>query len=387
VSAALVVLRKELLDILRDRRTLLLGFLLPALLAPTLSVLVPGWTADQREQPSPVAVVGAEWGGDLVYGAQLEKLIRVVAASDPEAALRRGAVQAVIIVPPDFTAQLARGRSRIVVRYNPADQNSLFAKQKVFQAVAKFSLSVVEQRLQQRGLSRAALSPVEVHEEPIPAGGGGLVLSLLLPLLLAVWALTGASHVASDVGAGEKERGTLEALLSAPVARPALVIGKFAATLALALASTFVAGMSQTVVTALAPAAWFDAAARPALRAGAVLLLAACAFAIAAMAAAWLLALSFFARSMREANQYGVPLLLLVMIGGVAASTLEGVLSSLWLAVVPFVNVVVAMRGVLFGRVDPAALALTLAACAAYTGFGLLLAVALLRREAVIFRA
>jgi sodium transport system permease protein len=188
------------------------------------------------------------------------------------------------------------------------------------------------------------------------------------------------------LGAGEKERGTLEALLSAPAPRGALVAGKFAATATLAFASTLVAGASQTVVLAVAPAAWFEGAAPPAMAPATAAALAACAAGVAAMSASWLLALSLFARSMREANQYSLPLLVLVMVGGVAAPTLEDTVAAPLLAVVPFVNAVSAMRGALIGRLDPPVLALTLAACGVYALGGVRLAIGLLRRESAILR-
>ncbi len=287
------VAAKELVDLSRDRRALLLGFLVPVLAVPVMSLLVEGSTARRLQSPSRVAVAGSPEGRELLrFG---EDLVEPVAVGDPEEALRSGQVAAVV----EVSAEAGEVRE-VVVRYRARDPDGLVAKERVAQVVARYALPAVDRTLRAHGLDREALTPVRVREEVVPGGTGWT--GRLAPLLVVVWGFAGASLVAADLSAGERERGTWDALRSAPVHRLALVGGKFVAC--------WVAGAVLAVLSASSQLLFAGPGPVEGVQLGGLVVAALCASAVAGSAA---LVVGSLSRSAREANQWAVPLYLVAL--------------------------------------------------------------------------
>jgi sodium transport system permease protein len=205
---------------------------------------------------------------------------------------------------------------------------------------------------------------------------------------------SGALHVAVDVTAGEKERGTMETLLSCPLAREDLVLGKFLLVLTGALSSLVFSlvsmGTSLLFATRLirgAAAAGGGAAAGAPLSVdpygvlGVVLLV----IPTAALFSAALFAVSLFARTTREAQSYAVPLVFLVL-GPAMAGLLPGVELGPRLAFVPIVNLSLVCKEMLSGVWSWGYIALVFCSTVAYAAAALAFAVSLFKREDVMFR-
>ena len=300
---AWVVAAKELVDLSRDRRALLLGFLLPVVAVPGFSVLVEGGTLDRLNSPARVAVVGPR-SADLLRSGQ--GLLEAVAVQDPEQALRSGRVAAVVELRVDADRVV-----EVAVRYRARDLQGLAAREKVAQAVARYSLPFVDRTLASRGLDREALTPVRLRDEPVPGGSGWF--GDLVPLVLVVWSFAGASLVAADLTAGEKERGTWDILRCAPVRRMNLLGGKFVAS--------WVAGTTLAILAASAQLAVVGLGSVGALQAAA---LGVAAVATSAVAAGLALLVGLVSRGVREANQWSLPVYLGVLGAAASARTLEG---------------------------------------------------------------
>lgn len=236
---ALVVLRKELTDGLRDRRTLLMALVFPLLGPLTLAVALhyasqtlqrvarEGITlpvAGQEHAPHLVAFLGAE--------------ARIVAApADPEAAVRAGEVDAVLVIPPGFGAALRAGRPapvRLVV--DESRQQSAAVIAAVRGLLGAWGRQLAAQRLVARGIHPAVIEPlaVETVDLATPESRAALFLSIL-PYFVVMAMFMGGMAVAIDTTAGERERQSLEPLLVNPVPRGAFVLGKAAAAGAFSL--------------------------------------------------------------------------------------------------------------------------------------------------------
>ncbi len=321
---AWAVAAKELVDLARDRRGLLLAFLVPVVAVPGLSVLLEAGTSRKLQAPARVAVVGPRGLGPLAPFA--DGLLEPVPVPDPDRALRTGRVSAVLEFPGELPGP-PPGAVELVLRYRENDPEGLVAREKVAQVVARYSLPWVERTLHARGLDREALSPVRLREEPVPGGGGWAALAV--PLFTVVWAFAGAALVAADLTAGEKERGTWDLLRSAPVARGSLVAGKFLACWA---AGTALAGLACAAQVAFSGLRWVSAPQAVGL--------ATAAGSTAAVAAAAALVVGLVSRSAREANQWALPLYVASLAAAAGADTLRGwtagrlvpVLNSFWLA-------------------------------------------------------
>jgi len=242
---ARVVLRKELTDGFRDRRTLLMALFFPLLgpltLAGALHFASQTMQKVAREGIT-LPVAGREHAPNLVAFLGAEARI-VPAPADPEAAVRAGVYDAILVIPPEFGARLREGKPapvRLVV--DESRQQSLSVVQAVRGLLAAWGHQTAAQRLVARGLHPAVVEPlaVETIDLATPESRAALFLSIL-PYFVVMAMFMGGMAVAIDTTAGERERQSLEPLLVNPVPRASFVLGKAAAAAtfsALALVET-----------------------------------------------------------------------------------------------------------------------------------------------------
>ncbi len=236
LNAIRAVLGKELLDNFRDRRALLTALLLGPLLGPLLlGMLVVLFSvqlspADPRETKMPVT--GAGYAPALMqflegYGVVAE----ATEADDQEAAVRRGELDYLVIIPEDFSARLAAGETTAIrILVDGSRTRIQPQRQRVVRLIEAWSEQLAAQRLMVRGLSAELREPVRLQMEDVStARQRSALLLAFLPYSLVFGILMGGFYLAIDVTAGERERGTLEALLSTPVERSTLVLGKWLA--------------------------------------------------------------------------------------------------------------------------------------------------------------
>jgi sodium transport system permease protein len=237
------VLAKELRETLRDRRTLFMMIVIPTLLYPGLLVGIEQLTLfGQRrlgEKPAAVAVAGADAG--LTAFLRRDRTLRLLPAdSATTAAVRRKAAEAAVVLGP-APADTAGTRS-VRVLFDASDDRSQRAHELVGKKLAEWNDSLLARRLAGRGLPPAFARPIAVADSSVATAKetGAYALGRFLPMLLILMTLLGAFYPAIDLAAGEKERGTLETLLTAPVPAREVVAGKFVAVTLIGMAAATV---------------------------------------------------------------------------------------------------------------------------------------------------
>ncbi|HEY3357801.1 MAG TPA: ABC transporter permease subunit, partial [Polyangia bacterium] len=343
---------KELRETLRDRRTLTVMIVLPLLLYPLVGVLgtqaVSANRVGREERPATVAVEGDGATAERLRAA-VRRWPRLALATGGRAALARHEVGAVAVVAPDADARLGRSeRPRITILCDEADDDSQVAAARLQGAIAAFARASAEDLLRARGLPASLVEPFEVTTENVAprARMGGYLLSLVLPMVTVLMVILGAFYPAIDVTAGEKERGTLETILCAPLARRDLILGKFlcVATLAFLAALLNLASMGLTGITILhsaLPEAQVPWRVLPVVLVAlvpAVLLFSAIMLAVAALA-----------RSFKEAQNALTPVYLVCVVPAMIAALLPGVRLGWLTAVVPAVNVSLLVKDLIRG--------------------------------------
>ena len=362
--AAGLVAQKELLEILRDRRSLVVLLLLPILLYPVL-LLGMGLlaTAQLRKLAARSQVV---WVEDLTrlppgLAAELSRvdsaasgrtplrleLVDLPPGEDPDAALAGRRVSAVIRGPASAEAALARGEAaEVELLYHSGIDTSELVCARLAEAVRRWSGGVARERLAEAGLPESTLAPVRGVARD--RGPPGAALARILAALLVVLSLTGAFYPALDVGAGEKERGTLETLLLAPVPRVAVALGKLLAVATVAATSTALhlasLGLTFASLSRFAPPSAESLAIGPLTLLSALLVL----LPLVILTSALSLALSSFAASYKEGNAYLTPLLLVFSCAPLAAA-LPGVRLDAPTCLVPAVSAALLLREMLAG--------------------------------------
>lgn len=389
-----IILRKELVDSLRDKRTWRYSIVLPLLLVPLLMVATSmGVTSQSKaltEEWVPLAVAGSEHGPALVSFLEESKDFRVIAVADGRAALSDRTARVSLVVAPGFDdAMLDGDPSGLQVYFDGTDTTAAMLMERLTRTLQGYNHALVAARLQQRGVDVQILRPFELTVSDVAAETqkrAGL-LALMLPMLLALWGAAGGMHVAVDVTAGEKERGTLEALLAAPVSRFSLVMGKYLTVL---LAAVFAQVVS---LVGFAVGFWLkaflsDDAAMGGLSltwqtAGGLLLVA---VVLSAIFAAVELALCLQSRSIREAQSYQAPISFGAMLPGLMVAFVAPADIPGFMYCVPLVNNVVLFKELILGIFRPEHLILTVATGGVVAWLALRWAARRFRQEGALFR-
>lgn len=241
------VFRKEFVENLRDRRILLSALVFgpvlgPLMLAAVLQISVSRGEAT-FEKPMTLPVIGAEHAPSLIATFESQDIKvepRKLDEDQIRAAIATREITLALRIPADFAERWARSEPAAVEIF--ADSSDQFGgdarAERVSRAIRAYSRQVSQMRLVLRGVDPVSTMPVVIHDIDVstPASRASFALGLLS--YLAIFAmLFGGMYLAIDATAGERERGSLEALLTAPMPRPHLIYGKIAATTAYMLIS------------------------------------------------------------------------------------------------------------------------------------------------------
>ncbi len=231
-----IVLRKELIDNLRDRRTLVTS-LLSALLGPFMLFLlltVIGQTVGERaEQPLELPVAGAERAPGLMAFLEQRDVILQPAPADPEAAVRAGEADVVLVIGEEYAERLQAGLpAPVQLVIDSSRQSAEPSANRARRLLEAYGGQLAALRLQARGVSPSLVVPLALEEADVatPESRAAQLLNVL-PYFLIFSIFVGGMGLTIDVTAGERERGSLEPLLLNPVPRGELVIGKLLAGL------------------------------------------------------------------------------------------------------------------------------------------------------------
>ena len=394
-----LVFRKEMLDILRDRRTLMSMIVVPLVVMPLLIFGMGEMTLllveKAKDTKATVMVLGGQNAPRLLERLRANDLLAIVGPGDNYAArIQAKELRAAIEFPPGFESELEAEVSDLRVRiyYHEGDIHSEFALRNVENVLRSFRDDIVESRLAARDVSKALLEPfhslsknVASKEAVSGAGFGGIV-----PYIIILLTLQGAMYPAIDLTAGEKERGTIETILASPVSRGALATGKFMAVLVVAIGAALLALISLGISShyfassergELAATAGMSIALPPK---GVVAMLVMI-VPVAVMFSGLLLALALMAKSYKEAQSYTSPLIMAAILPAVA-SMLPGIEMSTKLALIPILNVSLASKSLLAGTYEWNWIGIIFASSCVYAIVGLAIAAMAFRRESVLFR-
>ena len=384
---------KETLEAFRDRRSLLVMVVLPALIMPVVTLGIPYLEQRQQHQiktvTPEVAVVGQ--APNLIHLAYTSRLIKPVQAGDPEKALRERRVLAVLKIPPNFDRLVARDmQTHVGVLYDASNTESVAARARVVDLISRYSQAVVARRLIARHINPRDLLPVVLDDRNVATERqlSGLLLASLLPFFIAMWATVGGMSLAVDEAAGEKERGTLESLLVTPPSREAIVLGKFLSVLTASVGAVVV-----VVIAMMISLRWgypyvlhTTQKLNVSLPMGTAAVLLGIAVLFAALMSGVQLMMSIYAKSPREAQTFITPLYFITVLPALAVQYITDWQASSWAYLAPVLNSFFAFRELLLGTVNWGHLALAAVSSAFYAALAVEGAIALMSRESVIFR-
>jgi sodium transport system permease protein len=241
MRALLTVFAKEFLENLRDRRTLLSALLFGPLFGPILFGAMVSRMLNQSvteaDEPLHMTISGSDHAPGLVrYLESRAVQLKFASLSETAAreAVRGGTAKVILIVPLEYGARFTSAiPAPLLLVADSADSQTRKSADRARQLLGEYGSGIAQLRLQIRGVSPLLAVPVAVNEIDVatPTGRAVVVLGFMTYFVLFA-VLMGGLYLAIDTTAGERERGSLEALLSLPVARGSLVGGKILATCA-----------------------------------------------------------------------------------------------------------------------------------------------------------
>lgn len=234
-GSVLVVARKELLDLFRDRRTVMLGLLMAPILFPML-ILGMGAMAEKRartqlESTLELPVIGAQHAPNLVRFLASQNIATKPPPADPDGDVRAQTYDVVLRIAPDYADDWRASRSAgVEIIYDSSRQDSRIPVDRLRLALAQYGQQMGALRIISRGGNPQATQAVAIAQRDVatPEARRGMLLAIL-PYLLILSAFLGGAYLVIDVTAGERERQSLEPLLATPARRSALMSGKILA--------------------------------------------------------------------------------------------------------------------------------------------------------------
>jgi sodium transport system permease protein len=234
-----VVMLKELRDLMRDRRMVVIALISGPILLPALLLGLFAFTekrmTTQSEKTLDLPVIGAEHAPNLVNWLQGQNVRVTPPPADPEQAIRDQDEDVILRIGPDFGEDWRASRPALVeLLHDGTRQNAQIPVNRVAGLLEQYSRQLGALRLLARGVDPHIGSPLRVSHQDLAseAARRGMLLGIMLPYMLIITALIGVSYVTIDVTAGERERQSLEPLLATPASREAIVSGKIAAACA-----------------------------------------------------------------------------------------------------------------------------------------------------------
>ena len=393
-----IVYRKELRESLRDRRTLTSMIVVPILIMPLLTigtgVVMTKIVGSAQDETATVMVLGGEDSPQVTSALDAVKGLRVIPANPNYAQMISDKkLRAATEIPPGFDAALEQGDAGAIKIYDyKGDLKSGFAAQKLESFFRDYREKAVKRQLQSRNLPQNLVNPFSIEQQNVASAQqvGGQVIGGILPYFIIILCLTGAMYPAMDLTAGEKERGTIETILSSPVSRVHLVLGKFLTVLTASLCSGLLSLVSmgvsfqvakRLVVTATKGDSPFDFS----IGLPTIAIIFLMVVPLAVLFAAGLLAIALFAKSYKEAQSYISPLMIVVIMPAVIGM-LPGVEMDSRLSVIPVLNTSLICKEIATGTYHWHNIATILISTSVYAAIALFLAVRLFQREDVLFR-
>jgi sodium transport system permease protein len=332
------VFRKEVRENIRDRRALFNSLLLGPLLFPLLFVglmwFLESAEQERAEQTLELPVVGAAYAPSLVRFLEQQGVVIQPEPEDPEAMVRNQETPVIIRILPEYPDRWSAGLpAPVEVIIDPSRQESNAAIRRVKGLLLGYGQQIGSLRLQLRGVSPQLASPVMLRDVDLSTPKSRAILAVIfLPYVLMITAFTGATHLAMDTTAGEKERKSLEPLLINPVPRWQIMTGKMLTTTVFAMASLALTLVSFRIVLPYLPVGAFGMDLTLGILTLASILLVISPVAI--LAAALLTLLASFAKSYREAQSYMGLVILIPMIPSLIFMA-NPVKAEAWMMMVP----------------------------------------------------
>lgn len=391
-----IVFRKELKDILRDRRTIIFMIAIPLLVFPLLISLASGMVMSQAKKAQErilqigliTHVNAPEFRQELLKNRKVE-IREDIDEEQGKALVMEDELDALLIFDKDFDRKiesLSQGHIRLLMKMT--EENEI-EKERVRKLLTKFEDTLRLKRFQKMDLDESIIKTIRISEQNLATVKEQIAVAVggFLPYLFIIFCYMGAMYPAIDLAAGEKERGTLETLLTSPVDRFQILIGKLGVVMLTGLISALVAMLGMYIgirrMTDIPPEI-FDTI-MSILEVDSIFLLFSLLLPLSVFFAGLLLSLSIFAKSYKEAQSILSPFMFLVIIPAFMG-LLPGMELTIGTALIPILNVSLATKAIIAESITTPQLALVYLSLILLAVISIYVCSKIYGRESTIFR-
>jgi sodium transport system permease protein len=389
------IFKKEMIDTLRDRRTLLTMIVIPLVLIPVLLSVTTNITSsqisDERDKDLRIAIESEGGGTELIRQLDRRGDFRIyqdIPFAEFKKLIRSDSLDLAILIKEGFDAALTEGQTgKLAVFYN---STSDIPFNRLQGAIDKYHQSILKERLDSIGATFATITPTEIEQvdvftqrESIGKNIGGF-----MPYIFVLFCLIGAMYPSIDLFTGEKERGTLETILTVPAQRIHILLGKM---LTVVLAGVISGGLSilglflALQLNTEVPESFRNVILQM-LNPTAVTLIILMLIPLATFFSGILIPASIYARSFKEAQTLIQPMLIAAILPLAIIATLPTLSLNPISAVIPIINVALASKEIIAGTIQPGLLILVFVSLIAVAGIGIALCVRWFGKEGNILR-
>ncbi len=394
MKTIITIIRKELLDTIRDKRTILSMVVIPIILFPLIFLIGGNIASSQQEkhdtQTLKVGIQTSDTAQQLTSLFRNHEKFNVSVYNtnkNIDSLVKHKHLDAGIIIPLGFDTSLANGRNSTIDLYYVS--TDYWKKQRVQKVLDQYKTGIINQRLAHVNLTPEYIKPVKIinHDLATKKERFGKILGSMLPYVFILFCFIGSIYPAIDMFTGEKERGTIETILSVPIGRLQLLTGKLLSIVIIGLSSAILsivglylgmqfanfipAGIQEVVNTILSPKV--------------IVLLVLMLLPLTIFLGSLLVMITVYARSYKEAQSVISPLTILVILPAIIGA-FPGIEFNTITALIPIANISLSTKEILAGTIAPGMYILVLASLVVFAGAALLLCMKWFSNERNVLR-
>ena len=393
----LIILIKELTDMIRDRRTIFMMVVMPLVVIPLLATTAIKLTQSQikkaKDKELRVAVIGETAAPELFERLSKEEnffLVTMTNADSARAMTAEQTLDGVVIIPQHFS-EFVEGDKQATIRLIFKSSESLNAARRRIEAIIdQYDREIVNERIGRLQLDETIFDAIAIEREDVASTEERFaeVAGGYLPYIFIIFGFMGSIYPALDLGVGEKERGTLETILSSPASRFDIVMGKFIVIVLFSISTALLALFGVLFMVYLLPKTEMDVAGVVMDMMGprSIFLIMSMVLPVAAFFAAVSLAISVFAKSFKEAQSMIAPLNIIIILPAMVGM-LPGFKLGFVTAAIPILNLSLATKAILGGKANPILIAEVYLSLFLLAGVAIYGCVKWFNREETLFRS
>ncbi|WBW97383.1 ABC transporter permease [Oceanirhabdus sp. W0125-5] len=394
MNIILTVFKKEIKDIFRDKKTVITSILLPLILLPIIYGFMGRGISkdiDEVNEKLKIAIVAAEENSVEEYLSSIDN-IEVIESDDIVKDINKGKIDAAVMIPEGIEEAIKENKTiDVEILYDTTSNKSSMTRSAVYNILNDYSKEIVKARLEEKNIDMSILTPFQLQTKGIEKdnkkdGVGLMLLSMLLPMLLIMYSATSPLPVAVDLAAGEKERGTLEPLLTTQANRTSLLWGKLFAITTMGIITVIASLTGLFIAIKRNPVLFGGASGAIEIDTKSLLLIGTITILVTMTFAALELSISIYARSFKEAQTYLTPVTLIGMFVGFGSYAINVKNVSNGQFFIPIYNAAICLKEIALGKLNYTHYWITIAVMIVAVIASILFTRTMFNKEKVIFR-